>query len=291
MTPILQYLTDRLFLLPLALLPHHRLSRVVHRLARSENRAFSQWLIRTITSVYQIDCSLAEEPDLSTYSSFNAFFTRSLKTGVRPIAAGEEIVVSPVDGVVSQCGPIMRESIFQAKGHQFNLTTLLGGDQGRAAPFTNGIFSTIYLSPRDYHRIHMPMDGTLREMIYIPGRLYPVNNPSTRSVPGLFARNERVAAIFETSAGPMAMVLVGALFVGSIETVWAGEITPPQKKFVTTWKYPKAPITLKKGDEMGRFNMGSTVILLFGDEAVDLHDSFSAGMAQQMGSAIASIPG
>jgi hypothetical protein len=153
MTPILQYLTDRLFLLPLALLPHHRLSRVVHRLARSENRAFSQWLIRTITSVYQIDCSLAEEPDLSTYSSFNAFFTRSLKTGVRPIAAGEEIVVSPVDGVVSQCGPIMRESIFQAKGHQFNLTTLLGGDQGRAAPFTNGIFSTIYLSPRDYHRI------------------------------------------------------------------------------------------------------------------------------------------
>jgi Phosphatidylserine decarboxylase len=178
----------------------------------------------------------------------------------------------------------------QAKGHNFSLTTLLGGVAERATQFNNGLFSTIYLSPKDYHRIHMPLDGTLKEMVYIPGRLYPVNNPSARTVPGLFARNERVAVIFDTEAGPMAMVLVGALFVGSIETVWAGEITPPQRGFVHYWRYSgDSALTLKKGEEMGRFNMGSTVILLFGESAVKFKQELKTGAELKMGKQIGTM--
>ena len=283
----LQYLTDRIFMLPLAVLPHHRLSRLIHWLARSKNRALSQALIRLVCRSYNIDLSIAAEPDLQQYASFNEFFTRTLKSGARPIAEGAETIVSPVDGVISQCGKIGCHSIFQAKGRQFELTTLLGGLETRARPFVNGQFATIYLSPRDYHRIHMPIDGTLQEMVYIPGRLYPVNNPSTRTVPGLFARNERVAALFDTPAGPMAMILVGALFVGSIETVWAGEITPPNGNFVQSWRYGEEnPITLKKGEEMGRFNMGSTVVLLFGEEACQFSDQIQATTPLKMGEKI-----
>ncbi len=285
----LQYLTDRLFLLPLALLPHHRLSRLVHRLTRSTSPAIAQTLIHRVCSLYNIDLSIAADPELSHYPSLNAFFTRELKAGARPIAGDAETVVSPVDGKISQCGPISNRTIFQAKGRQFDVIDLLGGLENRARPFINGQFSTIYLSPRDYHRIHMPLDGTLKEMVYIPGRLYPVNNPSTRTVPGLFARNERVVALFDTPAGPMAMVLVGALFVGSIETVWAGEITPPQRGYVQCWKYDEAPITLKRGEEMGRFNMGSTVILLFGEEANALSEQLQADLPLKMGEEIGQL--
>lgn len=292
MKSLIQKLTDTLFLLPLALLPHHRLSRVIHKLARSTSPLLSQTLIRTICNSYNIDLSIAAEPDLKQYPSFNRFFTRELKPGARPIADGEQIVVSPVDGAISQCGPIDGDAIFQAKGHQFDLTALLGGLETRARPFSNGTFATIYLSPRDYHRIHMPVDGTLREMVYIPGRLYPVNNPSTRTVPGLFARNERVAAIFDTPIGPMAMVLVGALFVGSIETVWAGEITPPNGPFVQCKHYNEEnPVALKQGEEMGRFNMGSTVILLFGAQAIKLDLDLQPSSTLKMGTGIAQTTG
>lgn len=286
----LQYLSDRIFMLPLALLPHHRLSRIIHHLARSRNRTLSQALIQLVCRSYNIDLSIAAEPDIQHYPSFNRFFTRPLKAGARPIAEGEDVISSPVDGAISQCGAISERSIFQAKGRQFELTDLLGGLETRARPFVDGTFATIYLSPRDYHRIHMPIDGTLKEMVYIPGRLYPVNNPSTRTVPGLFARNERVAALFDTPAGPMAMVLVGALFVGSIETVWAGEITPPNGHVVQSWRYGEEnPVSLKKGEEMGRFNMGSTVILLFGKEAAALSTEIQATTPLKMGEKIGQI--
>ncbi|MBT3196292.1 MAG: phosphatidylserine decarboxylase [Gammaproteobacteria bacterium] len=287
MKQYLQYITDRLFLLPLVLLPHHALSRGVHAVARSKNRWLSQRLIRTLCSHYKIDLSIVERPELDEYASFNDFFTRTLNTYARPIAGGEQTLISPVDGVVSQSGAINRETIFQAKGHCFNLTSLLGGGAERARPFIDGQFATIYLSPRDYHRIHMPLEGTLREMVYIPGRLYPVNNPSTRTVPGLFARNERVVALFDTPAGPMAMILVGALFVGSIETVWQGEITPPNRRYIQVWKYGENnPVTLKRGEEMGRFNMGSTVILLFGKEAITSLEPVKSRAPLRMGEAI-----
>lgn len=292
MNKLLQKLTDSLFLLPLAVLPHHLLSRIVHAITRSENRLLSQTLIRLACNIYKIDLSIAANPELKSYRSFNSFFTRELNAVSRPFSDDARALISPVDGTVSQQGDICNYSIFQAKRHSFNLTALLGGVSSRAAPFMDGVFSTIYLSPRNYHRIHMPTDGTLREMIYIPGRLYPVNNPSTRTVPGLFAKNERVVTLFDTTAGPMAMVLVGALFVGSIETVWAGEITPPGERFVHVWKYDRGDtehITLKKGEEMGRFNMGSTVILLFGKDAVHFADSFKSGVPLKMGESIGEL--
>ncbi len=292
MNHLLQKITDRLFLLPLALLPHHLLSRIVHAITRSENRVLSSLLIRTACRLYRIDLSMAAEQNLKNYKSFNSFFTRTLQDSARPFSEDKSTLISPVDGTISQQGTIERDAIFQAKGHQFGLTALLGAVPERAAPFMDGQFATIYLSPRDYHRIHMPLDGTLREMVYIPGRLYPVNNPSTRTVAGLFARNERVVALFETAAGPMAMVLVGALFVGSIETVWAGEITPPRGKCIRVWRYgdQEEPVTLKRGEEMGRFNMGSTVILLFGKGAVELGDTLAPDRALQMGAAIGRLP-
>lgn len=290
MNVILQRVIDTLFILPLALLPQHALSRLVHALARSTNPWLSQRLIRTLCNRYQIDLSQALDPDLSHYPSFNHFFTRALKPGARPLAEGEHLLTSPVDGAISQCATICNQSLFQAKGHQFDLVSLLGGLESRTRPFVHGQFATIYLSPRDYHRIHMPLDGTLREMVYIPGRLYPVNNPSTRTVPGLFARNERVAVLFDTAAGPMAMILVGALFVGSIETVWSGEITPPNGRFVQCWRYhDEHAITLKQGEEMGRFNMGSTVILLFGAGAISLQERLTAGERLRMGESIGTL--
>ncbi len=288
----LQKLTDILFLLPLALLPQHALSRIVHALTRSENGPLSRLLINTACRFYRIDLSIAEDPVTKNYKSFNSFFTRRLNDSSRPVSSNSSDLVSPVDGTTSQRGGITGEAILQAKGHSFDLTTLLGGISTRAAPFVNGSFTTIYLSPRDYHRIHMPLEGRLREMIYIPGRLYPVNNPSTSTVPGLFARNERVVALFDTAVGPMAMILVGALFVGSIETVWAGEITPPRRGFVHIWRYGESgqeQITLQKGEEMGRFNMGSTVILLFAEGAMEFVENFSAGIRVRMGETIGKI--
>ncbi|HEX4299587.1 MAG TPA: archaetidylserine decarboxylase [Gammaproteobacteria bacterium] len=271
------------------LLPQHLISRGTHRLTRIQHRGFKDWAIHDFARRFGVDMSEALEPDLGSYLHFNAFFTRALKADARPIAAGAKDVASPVDGTVSQIGAIEAGRIFQAKGQSFSALELLGGDAKAAAPFEHGQFTTLYLSPRDYHRIHMPLDGTLTRMIHVPGRLFSVNPPTTRAVPRLFARNERVACLFDTAAGPMALVMVGALNVASIETVWAGEITPPQRSSVQTWDYAKNEIRLAKGAEVGRFNMGSTVILLFARDGIRWDGSYQAASAVRMGQKLASL--
>ncbi len=270
-------------------LPHHPLSRAMHRLARSRNALIRRALIRFFVSRFGIDLSEAEIQDPGAFATFNDFFTRALRDGARPIAAGDEVLVSPVDATISQLGRLDDGAILQAKGKHFDVTRLLGGDQGRAQPFHNGGFATLYLSPRDYHRIHMPVAGTLREMIYVPGRLFSVNPATTRALPGLFARNERVALLFDTDHGPLAVVLVGALFVGSIETVWAGEVTPPRGARIRNWRYDAGtgPSRFAKGAEIGRFNMGSTVILLTGPDSLQWDARLQPGLHLRVGEAMA----
>ena len=223
--------------------------------------------------------------DLTAYEHFNAFFTRALKSDARPLDSTPNAILCPTDGAMSQLGPIESGRIFQAKGHNFSVLELLGGNAERAAPFMGGDFATIYLSPRDYHRVHMPLAGTLREMIYVPGRIFSVNTVTAQNVPELFARNERVVCLFDTERGPMAMVLVGAMIVASIETVWAGLVTPPKRE-LKTFRYDeaaRAPIQLEKGAEMGRFKLGSTVILLFGPDQVRWTESLAALSPVRMG--------
>jgi phosphatidylserine decarboxylase len=202
------------------------------------------------------------------------------------LTAEKNAIACPADGAVSQAGRITEGNIFQAKGKSFTAADLLGGSAERAAPFNDGQFATIYLSPKDYHRLHMPLTGTLREMVHVPGRLFSVNKATTNSVPGLFARNERVAAIFDTEAGPMALVLVGAIFVSSIETVWHGVVTPPTVSSVQTWRYENNAPTLNIGEEMGRFNMGSTIIVLFGKDKAQWLDGFKADKYVKLGELI-----
>lgn len=256
------------------------------KLTHSQNKIWKNFLIKLAVRTYKIDIDEAEEQNIDAYPSFNHFFTRSLKPEARPISESKLAVVSPADGTVSQAGKIAQGKIFQAKGKSFTAVDLLGGDPERAKPFENGEFTTIYLSPRDYHRLHMPLSGTLKEMVHVPGRLFSVNTVTTNAIPGLFARNERVAAIFETEAGPMALVLVGAINVSSIETVWDGVITPPSAKEVRSWQYPFNPPFLKRGEEMGRFNMGSTIIVLLGKNKIKWDSSLVAGNPVKMGEMI-----
>jgi phosphatidylserine decarboxylase len=269
-------------------LPHHGISRLIHRLTRIRHRGLKDWAIRDFARRFGVDMSEAVEPDLGSYVHFNAFFTRALRSDARPIAMGKKDVACPVDGAVSQIGGIEAGRIFQAKGQAFTALELLGGDATAAAQFDGGSFATLYLSPKDYHRIHMPLDGKLIRMIHVPGRLFSVNPPTTRAVPRLFARNERVACLFDTPAGPMALVMVGALNVASIETVWAGEVTPPRRPRVQTWDYA-GEVQLDKGAEVGRFNMGSTVILLFTRDRIRWDDSYKAATSTRVGRKIASL--
>ncbi|WP_157953683.1 archaetidylserine decarboxylase [Oceanimonas marisflavi] len=266
------------------LLPKHLLSRLVGKLAAAEAGALTQWLIKQFIRRYQVDMSEAAHSNPGHYKSFNEFFTRPLKEGVRPLVKGDDLLAMPVDGAISQLAPIEQGRIIQAKGHDFSARALLGGDKALAAPFIGGDFATIYLAPRDYHRIHMPLDGVLRTMIYVPGELFSVNPLTASRVPELFARNERVVCIFDTQAGPMAMVLVGATIVASIETVWAGTVTPPPGKRVQRWDYDTdtAP-RLAKGEEMGRFKLGSTVVCLFGPGQVALSEQLVPGTPTRMG--------
>jgi len=272
------------------ILPKHAISRIMGRFAASESGSVTTAFINWFIKQYGIDMTEAERENAYEYKTFNDFFTRALKDGLRPISDTD--LVLPVDGCVSQQGPMTAGRIIQAKGHDYSAFTLLGGDKERAKPFANGHFSTIYLAPKDYHRIHMPMDATLREMVYVPGDLFSVNPLTAQNVPGLFARNERVAAIFDTEFGPMAMVLVGATIVASIETIWHGNVTPPCGQ-IDSWDYPadgEDAITLKKGDEMGRFKVGSTVVMLFGDDMLSHFDeSLEAGSVTRLGQPMAHL--
>jgi phosphatidylserine decarboxylase len=274
---------DYLKSLPLYPLPHHAVSRLTFWLTRIRTPWFKNLLIRAFSAHFAVDWSEALYQRPEDYVHFNDFFTRALRDGARPIEADATAVICPADGHISQIGAIDEDAVFQAKGHQFSVTTLLGGDSSRAQQFRNGSFATVYLSPRDYHRVHMPLTGRLRETVYVPGRLFSVAPHTTRTVPGLFARNERLVSMFDTDAGPMAMVLVGAINVAAIETVWAGLVTPPPRKQIEVKNHQEAGITLERGAEMGRFNMGSTVILLFADKRVDWQQGLRAEQPVQMG--------
>ncbi|MBL1321142.1 MAG: phosphatidylserine decarboxylase [Methylophaga sp.] len=259
----------------------------MHRLANSKVTWFKKAFIHFIVSRYKVNVSEAAETDLSTYSSFNDFFTRALRKGIRPIAGGDNIMTSPVDGAVSQIGAIQSGRIIQAKGRDYSVVELLGGDADLAQQFEQGQFATIYLSPKDYHRIHMPLTGKLKMMRYIPGKLFSVNPRTARAVPRLFARNERVITVFETEQGPIVMVLVGAIFVGSMETVWEGKITPPYSRDIKTWDYIGDDIvSLDKGQEMGRFNMGSTVVLLLPKSMQSFKPEFTTESIIKLGEAM-----
>ncbi|UZA78031.1 phosphatidylserine decarboxylase [Pseudomonas syringae] len=280
---------DRLFIISQYLLPHHLLSRLAGCVAECRVRwfknAFTAWFARR----YQVDMSQALVEDLTSYEHFNAFFTRALKADARPLDTTPGAILSPADGAVSQLGSIDHGRIFQAKGHSFSVLELLGGDPKLSAPFMGGEFATVYLSPKDYHRVHMPLAGTLREMVYVPGRIFSVNQTTAENVPELFARNERVVCLFDTERGPMAVVLVGAMIVASVETVWAGLVTPPKRE-LKTFSYDeaaRAPIHLEKGAEMGRFKLGSTAIVLFGPGQVKWAEQLTAGSKVQMGQALA----
>ncbi|WP_432460195.1 archaetidylserine decarboxylase [Agarivorans sp. QJM3NY_25] len=268
--------------------PQHGLSRLVGKLAQAEAGKFSHWLIKKFISRYQVDMQDALNPDPASYPSFNAFFTRPLKPDARPIVDGAQNLAHPVDGAVSQLGPIQHGRIIQAKGHDYSACELLGGNKTLAEEFSDGDFATIYLAPKDYHRIHMPCDGKLRSMIYVPGQLFSVNPLTAANVPNLFARNERVVAIFDTEFGPMAMVLVGATIVASIETVWSGTVTPPRGKQVFSWDYRDQDLHFAKGDEMGRFKLGSTVVMLFAKDAIEFESSLAESIPTVMGRHFAS---
>jgi len=276
---------DRLFILSQYLLPHHLLSRLIGCAAECRVGWFKNRLIGWFAQQYQVNMSEAQVEDLTAFAHFNDFFTRALKDGARPLDTAPGSVLSPADGAVSQLGKIEQGRVFQAKGHSFSVIELLGGDSQRAAPFMGGDFATVYLSPKDYHRVHMPLTGTLKEMVYVPGRLFSVNQTTAENVPELFARNERVVCLFDTERGPMAVVLVGAMIVASIETVWAGLITPP-KRALKTFRYDeaaRAPIVLEKGAELGRFKLGSTAVVLFGPEQVQWAEGLAANSPVKMG--------
>jgi phosphatidylserine decarboxylase len=254
-------MSDRLAVLPQYLLPKKAITSFAGLVAGAALGGGTTAIIRRFIRRYGVDMNEAANPDPASYPTFNEFFTRALKDGARPLAQADW--VCPVDGAISQFGAIERDQIFQAKGHRYSTTALVGGDAALAAQFENGHFATLYLSPRDYHRIHMPCDGKLQRMIYVPGALFSVNPTTARGVPGLFARNERVVCIFDTARGPLALVLVGATIVGSMATVWHGVVNPPRRPCVTEWRYEADGIELKQGAEMGRFLLGSTVVLLW----------------------------
>ena len=244
-------------------------------------------LIRWFVGRYNVNMDEALDPDITHYTSFNDFFTRALRPGARPLAQADYIC--PVDGRISQFGIIDKDQIFQAKGHNFSTTALVGGDAALAAQFEHGSFANLYLSPRDYHRIHMPCDGKLTRMIYVPGELFSVNPTTARGIPGLFARNERVVCVFDTANGPFVMTLVGATIVGSMATVWHGVVNPPRAPRIGEWKYDDQNIVLKKGDELGRFLLGSTVVMLFPKDTMSFNPAWQPAGPVKLGEMMADL--
>jgi phosphatidylserine decarboxylase len=281
--------TDYLKSLPLYLLPHHAISRLSYRLTRVATPWFKNALIRWFAANYRVNWSESRYQRAEDFRDFNAFFTRELRAGARSIEGDDRSIVSPADGHISQLGDIDKDSIFQAKGHSYSLTELLGGDAVRASAFHNGSFMTVYLSPRDYHRVHMPLSGRLRETVYIPGRLFSVATHTVKTVPRLFARNERLVTIFDSDAGPMAVILVGAINVAAIETVWSGQETPPHRAAIEVKDLSSRAVSLARGAELGRFNMGSTVIILFGYHAASWLAKYRATQPVRMGQTLGQI--
>jgi phosphatidylserine decarboxylase len=276
----------RLFVWFQYLLPQHRLSRLILAATRVRTAWFKNWTIRGFLKLYRVDMTEAAESDPYRYGSFNEFFTRALKDGARPITVDEAAIASPVDGCISEAGTIDRDRLLQAKGRHYRLTELLA-TQPWASRFEGGSYATIYLAPFNYHRVHMPLRGELEETVYVPGRLFSVNATTAQHVPGLFARNERILTLFDSGAGQFALVMVGALNVGSMATVWAGDITPAARRVVT--RVPGPPTTLEKGAELGRFNMGSTVILLFEPNRIRWHPRVHAGSVVRLGQSLGVI--
>ena len=277
-------MSDRTAVLPQYIFPKHAMTVFAGLVANAEAGSITTAIIRRFVRKYRVDMSEAANPDIASYPSFNAFFTRALREGARPLSDAH--YVCPVDGAISQFGPIEQDQIFQAKGHYYSTTALVGGDARLAAQFCNGSFATIYLSPRDYHRIHMPCDGRLTRMIYIPGELFSVNPTTARGVPGLFARNERVVCVFESDHGPFVLTLVGATIVGSMATVWHGVVNPPRTRDVREWTYAPGEVALKKGEEMGRFLLGSTVVMLFPENTLGFQQEWEAARPVRLGEAL-----
>ncbi len=278
-------MSDRLAVLPQYLIPKQALTLLAGKFARAQLGSITTRVISRFVARYKVNMAEAANPDISSYASFNDFFTRPLREGARPKAQADYI--SPVDGAISQFGAIDHDSIFQAKGHSYTTTALVGGDTELAAQFGNGSFATLYLSPKDYHRIHMPCDGRLRRMIYVPGALFSVNPTTARGVPGLFARNERVVCVFDGERDgrtfQFVLTLVGATIVGSMATVWHGMVNPPRTSNIREWRYDDQQITLKKGEEMGRFLLGSTVVMLFPKDTLNFNPEWAPTGVIRMG--------
>jgi phosphatidylserine decarboxylase len=281
-------MSDRLAVLPQYLLPKQALTALAGRVARAQGGRPTTALIAWFVRRYDVNMGEAANPDIASYASFNDFFTRALQEGARPLAQAE--LISPVDGAISQFGAMQKDQIFQAKGHHYSSRALLGGDAALAAQFDDGSFATLYLSPRDYHRIHMPCAGRLMRMIYVPGELFSVNPTTARGVPGLFARNERVVCIFESAQGLFALVLVGATIVGSMATVWHGLVNAERGGELREWQYADSAVTLEQGQEMGRFLLGSTVVLLFPKGPLRFNPAWAPGAAIRMGEIMARRP-
>jgi phosphatidylserine decarboxylase len=272
------------------LLPKQHLTTLAGRIASAQGSAMTLPLIRWFVRTYGVDMSEAENPDIASYSSFNDFFTRPLKAGARPLAAAD--FVCPVDGAISQFGAIDDEHMLQAKDHRFTTTALVGGDTALAARFRDGSFANLYLSPRDYHRLHMPCDGKLTRMIYMPGALFSVNPTTARGVSNLFARNERVVCVFESPEyGPFVMVLVGATIVGSMTTVWHGVVNAKRTGKISEWTYTDQDIVLKKGEEMGRFLLGSTIVMLFRRDTIVFNRDWAPERSVRLGEIMGNGPG
>ena len=277
-------MSDRLAVLPQYLLPKRALTAFAGIIASARGGIATTWLIRWFVAKYGVDMSEAADPEIGHYPTFNAFFTRALRPGARPLAAAD--LICPIDGSISQFGAIEGDQIFQAKGHRYSTAALLGGDAALARQFEHGHFATLYLSPKDYHRIHMPCGGRLRRMVHVPGDLFSVNPLTARGVPGLFARNERVICVFESPRGPFVLVLVGATIVGSIATVWHGRVNPPHPGRLRDWRYADGEVSLEQGDEMGRFCLGSTVVVLFPQGPLRFNPDWAPGRGVCMGQAM-----
>ena len=279
-------MNDRLFIFAQQyLLPKRALTVALGTLSNIRGGALTQAAVKTFIGHYSVDMTEAADPDPGHYASFNDFFTRALRPGARPLADAPWIC--PVDGSISQCGAITRDRIFQAKGHDYSTLALVGGDPALAAQFQDGAFATLYLSPKDYHRIHMPCTGRLTRMIHVPGDLFSVNPATARGIPGLFARNERVVCVFESNRGSFVMALVGATIVGSMATVWHGIVNPPRPGVLREWRYEGNTVLLERGTEMGRFLLGSTVVMLFPKDILRFNEQWAAEKAVRLGEGMA----